>query len=151
LKKTGLDKGRGAVDSQVVEAVRLTILKSHCKAKSRRKDELVDLDIRETGAVCVLKVKGRFTSGEPVSLFENAFQRSILSGHICLVLDLEAVTFIDSSAIGSVVNALRQTKKAGGAVRLVNPSNFVSKTFKMVGILPLFSVHASEQDAIDAS
>jgi anti-sigma B factor antagonist len=112
---------------------------------------LVDLDIRETGAVCVLKVKGRFTSGEPVSLFENAFQRALASGHICLVLDLEAVPFIDSSAIGSVVNALRQAKKAGGAVRLVNPSNFVSKTFKMVGILPLFSVHASEQEAIDAN
>jgi len=112
---------------------------------------LVDLDIRETGAVCVLKAKGRLTSGEGVSLFENAFHRALASGHISLVLDLEAVSFIDSSGIGSVVNALRQANKAGGTVRLVNPSTFVSKTFKMVGILPLFSVHASEQEAIEAS
>ncbi|HTM17730.1 MAG TPA: STAS domain-containing protein [Terracidiphilus sp.] len=111
----------------------------------------VDLDIRETGAVCVLKAKGRLTGGEGVSLFENAFQRALTSGHICLVLDLEAVSFIDSSGIGSVVNALRQANKAGGTVKLVNPSTFVAKTFKMVGILPLFSVHASEQEAIEAS
>jgi anti-sigma B factor antagonist len=111
----------------------------------------VDLDIRETGAVCVLKAKGRFTGGEPVSLFEIAFQRALASGHISLVLDLEAVPFIDSSGIGSVVNALRQVNKAGGTVKLVNPSGFVAKTFKMVGILSLFSIHLSEQDAIDAS
>jgi anti-sigma B factor antagonist len=111
----------------------------------------VDLDIRETGIVCVLKVKGRLTSGEPVSLFENAFQRSLASGHSSLVLDLEAISFIDSSGIGSVVNALRQANKAGGTVKLVNPSSFVAKTFKMVGILPLFSIHASEQEALDTS
>jgi anti-sigma B factor antagonist len=111
----------------------------------------VDLDIRETGAVCVLKAKGRFTGGEPVSLFEIAFQRVLASGHISLVLDLEAVPFIDSSGIGSVVNALRQVNKAGGTVKLVNPSGFVAKTFKMVGILSLFTIHLSEQDAIDAS
>jgi len=110
----------------------------------------VDLDIRETGAVCVLKVKGRLTGGDAVSHFENAFQRSLVSGHVCLVLDLEAVTFIDSSGIGSIVNALRQSNKAGGTVKLVNPSIFVTKTLKMVGILPLFSVHASQQEAIDA-
>jgi len=111
----------------------------------------VDLDIRETGAVCVLTVKGRLTSGEAVSLFENAFQRALASGHICLVLDLEAVSFIDSSGIGSVVNALRQANKVGGTVKLVNPSIPVAKTFKMVGILPLFNIHASEKEAIDAS
>jgi anti-sigma B factor antagonist len=111
----------------------------------------MDLDIKETGAVCVLKVKGRLTSGEAVSQFEQAFQRALSSGHSCLVLDLEAVSFVDSSGIGSVVNALRQTNKAGGKLKLVNPSNFVAKTFKMVGILSLFSVHSSEQEAIDAS
>jgi len=110
----------------------------------------VDLDIRETGAVCVLKAKGRFTSGEAVTLFESAFHRALASGHVYLVLDLEGVSFIDSSGIGSIVNALRQANRAGGTVKLVNPSTFVSKTFKMVGILPLFSVHTSEQDAISA-
>jgi anti-anti-sigma regulatory factor len=37
--------------------------------------------------------------------------------------------------------------KAGGNVKLVNPAPFVSKTFKMVGILSLFSVYESEADA----
>jgi anti-anti-sigma regulatory factor len=40
--------------------------------------------------------------------------------------------------------------KLGGNVKLVNPSPFVSKTFKMVGILTLFGVYQSEEDAVAA-
>ena len=110
----------------------------------------MDLDIKESRAICVLKLKGKLVSGEAVSQFENAFQRALASGHIFLVLDLEALPYIDSSGIGCVVNALRLTNKVGGTVKLVNPSPFVSKTLKMVGILPLFNVYNSEGEAIAA-
>ncbi len=104
----------------------------------------MDLDIKESGAVCVLKLKGRLMSGEAVTQFENAFQQTLASGHIFLVLDLEALPYIDSSGIGSFVNALRQANKVGGTVKLVNPSPFVAKTLKMVGILSLFGVYESD-------
>ena len=110
----------------------------------------MDLDIKESGAVCVLKLKGRLTSGEAVNQFEKAFQQALAGGHIFLVIDLEALPYIDSSGIGSVVNALRQANKVGGSVKLVNPSPFVGKTFKMVGILSLFGVYASEAEAVTA-
>jgi anti-sigma B factor antagonist len=110
----------------------------------------VDLDIKESGAVCTLKLKGRLTSGEAVGQFENAFQKSLASGHIFLVLDLEALPYIDSSGIGSLVNALRQANKLCGTVKLVNPSTFVAKTLKMVGILSLFGVYESEPEAVDS-
>jgi len=110
----------------------------------------VDLDIKESGAVCILKLKGRLTSGEAVNQFENAFQQTIGGGHIFLVIDLEALPYIDSSGIGSLVNALRQINKVGGTVKLVNPSPFVAKTLKMVGILTLFGVYESEADAVAA-
>ncbi len=108
----------------------------------------MDLDIKESGAVCTLKLKGRLTSGEAVSRFESAFQQTLGSGHVYLVLDLEALPYIDSSGIGSLVNALRQANKIGGTVKLVNPAPFVSKTLKMVGILSLFGVYESEPEAI---
>ena len=110
----------------------------------------MDLDIRQSGNICTLKLKGRLVSGEPVNQFENAFQAALASGHIFLILDLEALPYIDSSGIGSVVNALRMSTKLGGNVKLVNPAAFVSKTFKMVGILSLFGVHESEADAVAA-
>jgi anti-sigma B factor antagonist len=89
-------------------------------------------------------------SGEAVNQFENAFQRALAEGHIFLVVDLEELPYIDSSGIGAVVNALRQANKVGGTVKLVKPAPFVAKTFKMVGILPLFEVYESEADALAA-
>lgn len=108
----------------------------------------MDLDIRESEHVCVLKLKGRLVGGEAVNQFENAFQQALAGGHIFLILDLEALPYVDSSGIGSVVNALRQANKVGGTVKLVNPPSFVAKTFKMVGILALFSVYDSASEAI---
>jgi anti-sigma B factor antagonist len=108
----------------------------------------VDLDIRQSGNICTLKLKGRFTSGPPVDEFESAFHSALDSGHIYLILDLEGVPYLDSSGIGSIVNALRTSSQMGGTAKLVKPTSFVSKTFKMVGILGLFGVYETEAEAV---
>jgi len=95
----------------------------------------VDLDIRQSGTICCLKLKGPLKYGE--------------GGHIHLLLDLSAMPYIDSSGIGAIVDALRQAKKVGGDAKLVSPSPFAAKTFKMVGILSLFKVYDSEAEAVE--
>jgi len=110
----------------------------------------VDLDIRQEGKICTLKVKGQLKSGDPVIQFDTAAQSALSSGHIFLILDLESMPYLDSSGIGAIVDALRNARKAGGDVKLVNPSSFASKTLKMVGILNLFTVHTSQADAVAA-
>jgi len=107
----------------------------------------VDLDIKQEGKICTLKVKGHLKSGDPVIQFDAAVQSALSSGHVFLILDLEAMPYLDSSGIGAIVDALRNANKVGGDVKLVNPSTFASKTFKMVGIINLFTVHASQADA----
>lgn len=107
----------------------------------------MDLDIRQTGNTCTLKLKGPFKSIS-VRDFDAAVESAISTGHLYLILDMEAMPIIDSSGIGAVVNALRRTKQFGGDTKLVNPSPFAAKTFKMVGILSLFGVFASEEEAI---
>ncbi len=107
----------------------------------------MDLDIRQTGNTCTLKLKGAFKSVS-VRDFDAAVESAIASGHLYLILDLEAMPVIDSSGIGAVVNALRRTRQFGGDTKLVNPSPFAAKTFKMVGILSLFSVFPTETEAI---
>ena len=109
----------------------------------------MDLDIRQTGSTCTLKLKGAFKSVS-VREFDSAVESAISSGHLYLILDMEAMSVIDSSGIGAVVNALRRTKQFGGDTKLVNPSPFAAKTFKMVGILSLFGVFTSEEEAIAA-
>ena len=110
----------------------------------------MDLDIRENGLFCTLKPKGRLVCGDPVDRLESAFTAALSAGHIFLIVDLEAVPFLDSSGIGSLVNALRASSKLGGSTKLVKPAGFVSKTLKMVGVLKLFGVFESEDEAVAA-
>jgi anti-anti-sigma factor len=94
----------------------------------------VDLDVRQSGNICTLKVKGPLKSGPPVDEFSQAIQSALGTGHIYIVLNLEAMPVLDSSGIGAIVNALR----------------LAEKTFKMVGILNLFTVYATEGSAVTA-
>ena len=110
----------------------------------------MDLDIKQEGKICTLKVKGQLKSGDPVLQFDAAVQSAFSSGHIFLILDLEAMPYLDSSAIGAIVDALRNARKLGGDVKLLNPSTFATKTFKMVGILNLFGVYTSQAEAAAA-
>jgi anti-sigma B factor antagonist len=109
----------------------------------------LDLDIKQSGNICTLKVKGKFQSAA-VREFDAAVESALDSGHIYLILDLEDMPVIDSSGIGAVVNALRRSKQFGGDTKLVNPSPFAARTFKMVGILSLFGVYTSEEEAMAA-
>jgi anti-sigma B factor antagonist len=111
--------------------------------------DFVDLDIKQTGNTCSLRIKGQLKSSS-VPDFDAALESALSNGCIYLILDLEQMPFIDSSGIGAVVNALRRTRQFGGDTKLVNPSSFATKTFKMVGILSLFGVFPTEQEAIDA-
>jgi anti-anti-sigma factor len=110
----------------------------------------VDLDVLQSGNTCTLRVKGHLKGPDSIDKFDAAVQAAFASEHYQLILNLEAMPIIDSSGIGAIVNALVQSKKLGGDAKLVNPSPFALKTFKMVHILNLFSVFDNEEDALAA-
>jgi anti-sigma B factor antagonist len=110
----------------------------------------VDLDIRQSGSICFLKLKGPLKYGEGVKQLDQAVEGALTTGHTQLLLDLSSMLYIDSSGIGAIVDALRQAKKIGGDAKLISPSPFAAKTFKMVGILTLFKVYDTEAEAVEA-
>jgi anti-anti-sigma factor len=110
----------------------------------------VDLDVLQKGNTCTIRVKGPLKMGESLDQLDAAIASAFASEHIFLILNLEAMPIIDSSGIGVIVNALQQSKKLGGDTKLVNPSPFATKVFKMVHILNLFSVFEGEAEAIEA-
>jgi anti-sigma B factor antagonist len=115
-----------------------------------RLGDKVELDIRQSGSICYLKLKGPLKYGEGVKQLDEAVEGALNSGHIQLLLDLSAMPYIDSSGIGAIVDALRQARKLGGDAKLVSPSSFAAKTLKTVGILTLFKVYDSEAEAVEA-
>jgi anti-sigma B factor antagonist len=114
----------------------------------RKVNTFVDLDVLQDGSTCTIRLKGRLTLGEAVDQFDAAVNAALQGEHNKLVLSLEAMNYLDSSGVGAIVNALTQSRKFGGDVKLVNPSPFATKVLKMVHILNLFEVYDTEAAAL---
>lgn len=108
----------------------------------------MDLDVLQDGSTCTIRLKGRLTLGEAVDQLDGAVNSAFESEHTQLVLNLEAMNYLDSSGVGAIVNALTHSRKLSGDVKLVNPSPFAAKVLKMVHILNLFEVYDSEAAAL---
>lgn len=72
----------------------------------------------------------------------------IARGHRHLVIDLSAVTFLDSSALGVLVGAMKRVRDDGGWVRLVCPDQRLLKIFRITGLTRVFSIYDTTEAAL---
>ena len=56
-----------------------------------------------------------------------------------LVVDLSAVTFLDSSGIGALVGCLRKANQAGKSLRVENAHGLVRDVLELTNVMPLLS------------
>ncbi len=67
-----------------------------------------------------------------------------------IVVDLSAVTFIDSTALGVLIGGVRRLHGAGGAMALVVTSRPVERVLSITGLDRVFSIHATLDEALAA-
>lgn len=97
--------------------------------------------------VSVVAPRGKLVIGEPVEIFEEAVVNLVDDGARFLVIDLSNVRRIDSSGVGSLVSALRNCRDRGGDVRLSGPSDHLSKVLEMMGLMQVFEIHPTVEEA----
>lgn len=66
-----------------------------------------------------------------------------------LVLDLTGVAFMDSTALGALVGALRRVREAGGEMPVVLPDSPARRIFEITGLDEVLSIYPSRAAAID--
>ncbi len=65
-----------------------------------------------------------------------------------LVVDLLEVSFIDSTALGVLIDAWKQSESIGAAMRIVVSEPRILKVFTITGLTDIFTIRASRQEAI---
>ena len=84
--------------------------------------------------------RARSTSRPPALL--QAITRAITEGRK-VVVDLSAVSFLDSTGLGVLVQALNESTEAGGSLRLVVTDPNVLKVFEVTALDDVFGIHGS--------
>jgi len=107
----------------------------------------VDLSVLKQSNVHILRLRGRLTLGQPVDTFRQAFEQAFENGDRHFLVNLAEVPMVDSSGIGTLVRCQTSARLRGGNIKLIQPQDYTVRTLKMVGLLELFEIYDSEENA----
>lgn len=74
-------------------------------------------------------------------------QRLIDEGHVRIILDLNEVPYVDSAALGVMVDTQRRVKERDGEIYLAGVTPFVQRAFEITRLVRIFSMHQTVADA----
>ena len=97
--------------------------------------------------VAVLTLHGEFDSFS-VSGFLEEIEALVNNGVKGVVLDMLAVRFIMSTAIGAIVKARKRCKEVGGDLAVSRPSPFVRDVFDSLGISKVIRMFDENNNAV---
>lgn len=72
----------------------------------------------------------------------------VASGRARLVVDLQAVDFIDSSGLGALIGGLKVARKEGGDLRIAAPTTQVRAVLKLTNLDRILTPYASVEEAL---
>jgi len=102
---------------------------------------------RRVGQAIILNLVGELTYANR-SAFKGAVERSKQAGCRHLILSMERVRFLDSSALGRLALLVQNLKGSQATVRLVNPQSYVREIITLANLHRLLQVYNTEQDAL---
>jgi len=99
----------------------------------------LDIQSEHDSDQCVLTLRGEVDVYTAPALKDKLVDL-IESGCTNVVVDLEGVSFIDSSGLGVLVSGLRRARERDGAVRIVCTRENILKIFRITGLDKVFPV-----------
>ena len=108
------------------------------------------IDLTRCGSILVVKVHGELDlSTSPVfrDKIETELARDENIRH--LVLDLEDVSFIDSSGLGAVLGRFKSISQRGGKMAGVTVPPHLKKLFALSGLLKVMMICPTVEDALN--
>jgi anti-sigma B factor antagonist len=68
-----------------------------------------------------------------------------------IIVDLAALKYVDCSSLGGLGRVRAQARQAGGDLLLAAPRRSVRRLLDLTGLIGVFSVHASVDEAVRAA
>ena len=103
---------------------------------------------REIGDVTVIDLDGRITLGDGSALLRDLIRENLNKGRKKLVLNLAAISYLDSTGLGELVSGYRLVKSQGGELKLLSLNKKVSDLLQVTKLYAVFDVHNDEAQAV---
>jgi len=100
--------------------------------------------------IAVIEVDG-YVDFDAAPALKRSIVRQIDAGSRHLVIDLSAAEFIDSTAIGVLVGALKRLQESSGSLAVVCTNENILNIFEIVGLDDMIPLHRSRDDVARAA
>jgi anti-anti-sigma factor len=108
----------------------------------------MQLAFEECSDVTVVRVKEARLTYPVLSSFFSEVRQRVDDGARKMVIDLGAVTYLDSASIGCLMDVHRLLQEKGGALRLSGLQPRVETMISMTGVHKIVPLHREEEDAL---
>ncbi|WP_136806953.1 STAS domain-containing protein [Desulfosediminicola flagellatus] len=107
------------------------------------------MDITHTteNSVTIITLSGRFDAST-VKDFKSTVNSLIIKTSGGLVFDMAAVTFVDSTALGSLVSLLRAFREKDGDIKIAALTNKIRSVFDLTRLNQVFDIYDDPQAAV---
>jgi anti-sigma B factor antagonist len=97
--------------------------------------------------VTVVAPTGRLdVAGAPA--LKDAIGEALKNGQARVVIDMEGVSFVDSTGLGSVIAALKQIRSSQGDLRLAAPNQQVRVVLELTTLDRVFPYYSTVEEAL---
>jgi anti-anti-sigma factor len=110
----------------------------------------VTIHERSVGEITVIDIDGRMTIEEGADVFRQTTRRLIALGRWRLVLNLQDTPYIDSTALGEIVQAYTTVTRKGGSLKLLHVPERVYRLLAITKLVRVFEVFEAETDAVQS-
>ncbi|MCS7080594.1 MAG: STAS domain-containing protein [Chloracidobacterium sp.] len=103
---------------------------------------------KKVNGVCVLEVVGRLAPSTAQEELTKRVDDLIASGYVNFLIDLRGVSYISSTGVGSLIECYHHAERAGGKLKLLNPSQAVRQILTVSRLDSVFDMWTDEEAAL---
>ena len=108
----------------------------------------MEIQERVVGHVTILDLKGKLILGEGDELLRDKVNSVLHQGRKLLLLNLEAVPYIDSAGLGEIVRTYTTVSRQGGKLKLLHLTKRIQDLLSITKLLTVFETFENESEAV---
>ena len=107
----------------------------------------MEISQREKDGITILDIQGEIDLYNAPEI-KDIIQKLIEAQKYNVIINLEKVSYIDSSGIGALISSLSNLKKYQGGLKIINVYASVKKVFELTKLTSFFDIYESEGEAL---
>lgn len=110
----------------------------------------VTFNTREVSGVTIIDISGRITLGAGNVELREHVSKAIDSGSKSILLNLAELSYMDSSAVGTLVGCYTSAQNRGAKLKLLNLTKKITELLAITKLLTVFDTFDEEQKGVES-